>query len=85
MDLVGEEPGSSRQVIIENQLEPTDHRHLGQLLTYAAGKDGGVIIWVARQIRPEHQNPLEWLNNATQGNIDFFGVELKFYRLKAPH
>jgi hypothetical protein len=82
VDLVGEEPGSSRPVIIENQLEPTDHRHLGQLLNYAAGKDGGVIIWVARQIRPEHQNALEWLNNATQGNIDFFGVELEILQIE---
>ena len=45
VDLVGEEPGESRPVIIENQLERTNHTHLGQLLTYAAGKDGGVIIW----------------------------------------
>jgi hypothetical protein len=71
-DLVGEEPGSNRVVIIENQLERTNHDHLGKLLTYAAGKAGGVIIWVAPEIRPEHRNALDWLNNATQGNIDFF-------------
>ena len=90
VDLVGEEPGSSRPVVIENQLERTNHDHLGKLLTYAAGKNGGVIIWVAPQIRPEHQNALEWLNGATQGNIDFFGVELELLQIdgsgpKAPN
>ncbi len=68
---MGEEPGSGRAVIIENQLERTNHDHLGKLLTYSAGKSGGVIIWVAKEIRAEHRNALDWLNNATQGNIDF--------------
>ena len=89
VDLVGEEPGQSRPVIIENQLERTNHTHLGQLLTYAAGKDGGVIIWVSPDIRPEHRTALEWLNEATRGNLDFFGVELDVLQiegsnLKAP-
>jgi hypothetical protein len=89
-DLVGEEPGSSRAVIIENQLEKTNHDHLGKLLTYAAGKDGGVIIWVAPEIRPEHRDALDWLNRATQGTVDFFGVELELLQiegspLKAPN
>lgn len=81
VDLLGEEPGSNRPVIIENQLERTDHDHLGKLLTYSAGKNGGVIIWVAKQIRPEHRNALEWLNNATQGNIDFYGVEIELVKI----
>ena len=82
VDLVGEEPGESRPVIIENQLERTNHTHLGQLLTYAAGKDGGVIIWVSPEIRPEHRNALEWLNEATRGNLDFFGVELEVLQIQ---
>jgi hypothetical protein len=89
VDLVGEEPGSGRPVIIENQLERTNHDHLGKLLTYSAGKGGGVIIWVAKEIRPEHRNALDWLNNATQGNIDFYGVELELLKIggspKAPN
>lgn len=90
VDLVGVEPGSSRPVIIENQLARTDHTHLGQLLTYAAGKNGGVIIWVSPEMRPEHRNALEWLNDATRGNLDFFGVELEVLQiegsnLKAPN
>ena len=81
VDFVGEEPGSGRPVIIENQLERTNHDHLGKLLTYSAGKGGGVIIWVAKEIRPEHRNALDWLNNATQGNIDFYGVELELLKI----
>ncbi len=82
VDLVGEEPSSGRPVIIENELERTNHDHLGKLLTYSAGKNGGVIIWVAKDIRPEHQAALDWLNNATQGNIDFFGVELELLQIQ---
>ena len=82
VDLVGEETGKSRPVIIENQLERTNHTHLGQILTYAAGKDGGVIIWVSPEIRPEHRRALEWLNEATRGNLDFFGVELEVLQIE---
>lgn len=81
VDLVGEEPGSARPVIIENQLERTNHDHLGKLLTYSAGKGGGVIVWVAKEIRPEHRNALEWLNKATQGSVEFYGVELELLRI----
>ena len=81
VDLLGEEPGSSRPVVIENQLERTDHDHLGKLITYSAGKSGGIIIWLAKQIRAEHRNALEWLNDATQGNIDFYGVEIELVKI----
>lgn len=60
VDLVGEEPGSSRPVIIENQLERTNHDHLGKLLTYSAGKNGGVIIWVAKQNRLGRNTETHW-------------------------
>lgn len=89
VDLVGEEPGSARPVVIENQLERTNHDHLGKLLTYSAGKSGSVIIWIAKEIRPEHRQALDWLNTATQGNIDFFGVEIELIKIGnspiAPH
>ena len=83
VDLLGEETGSNRPVVIENQLATSDHSHLGQLLTYSAGKKGGVIIWVANAIRPEHRTALEWLNDATQGNIDFYGVEIQLLKIGA--
>ena len=82
LDLLGKESGyEGRPVIIENQLDRSDHSHLGQLLTYAAGKKGGVIVWVAKQIRAEHREALEWLNDATQDNIDFYGVEVQLVKI----
>ncbi|WP_049757146.1 hypothetical protein [Ammonifex degensii] len=59
VDMVGKDVGSGRPVVIENQLGPTDHDHLGKLLTYAAGKDAGVVIWVATDFRDEHRQALE--------------------------
>jgi hypothetical protein len=61
-------------VIIENQLEPTDHTHLGQLLTYAAGLDAAIIVWVAPEVRDEHRRAIEWLNDKTVNEISFFLV-----------
>ena len=82
LDLLGHESGpEGRPVIIENQLGRSDHSHLGQLLTYAAGKKGGVIVWVAKQIRAEHREALEWLNDTTQENIEFYGVEVQLVKI----
>jgi len=61
-------------VIIENQLEKTDHTHLGQLLTYAAGLDAAIIVWVAPEVRDEHRRAIEWLNDKTGDEISFFLV-----------
>lgn len=72
---------SGGQVLIENQLEQTDHQHLGQLLTYAAGisANGSTIvsvIWVASRIRAEHADALRWLNARTPENVGFYAVEI---------
>jgi hypothetical protein len=76
-------------VIVENQLAPTDHSHLGQLLTYASGLDAAVIVWLAPRFRDEHRQVLDWLNAHTIEGIDFFGVELELLRIDtspaAPH
>jgi len=77
VDMVGRELGSRREVVIENQLGPTDHLHLGQLLTYAAGHSAGIVVWVATQFREEHQRVLHWLNETTGEELAFFGVEVK--------
>ena len=62
VDLVGKDLNTNGIVIIENQLEPTNHDHLGKLLTYAAGKDAAIVIWISTQFHDEHQQALEWLN-----------------------
>jgi Domain of unknown function (DUF4268) len=76
LDILARDPLGHR-VVIENQLKPTDHGHLGQLLTYAAGtQDGLTAVWIATLIRPEHASALRWLNAMTPPHIGFFGVEI---------
>lgn len=67
---------SHEVVIIENQFGPTDHRHLGQLLTYAGGTDPATVVWVAESFRDEHRAALDWLNQRTDSTTRFFGVQL---------
>lgn len=81
VDLVGQDLGSGRTVIIENQLEPTDHTHLGQLLTYTAGRGAKIVIWISPQFREEHRQALDWLNENTGEGQAFFGVEIKLVRI----
>jgi len=69
------------QVIIENQLEETNHRHLGQILAYAAGVGAKKVIWVAERFRPEHAAALQFLNDNTTEDLSFFGVEVELWRI----
>ena len=89
VDIVGRTVPDGHVVIIENQLAPTDHGHLGQLLTYAAGSQATLVVWVAPRFRDEHRQALDWLNTHTGEGIDFFGVELELLTidesLPAPH
>lgn len=80
-DILAREVGTNRPVIIENQLERTDHSHLGQLLTYAGGLDAAVVIWVSPEVRDEHRKALDWLNRHTDEEIDFFGVIVEAIRI----
>ena len=68
-------------VLVENQLERTDHNHLGQLLTYAAGLDAVTIVWVAESFTEEHRAALDWLNEKTPEDINFFGLEIELWRI----
>lgn len=68
-------------VLIENQLERTDHNHLGQLLTYAAGLDAVTIIWIAKKFTDEHRAALDWLNQRTDEHVNFFGLEIELWRI----
>lgn len=65
-----------RVVIVENQLERTDHGHLGQLLVYASGLEAAAVVWVAPRFRDDHRRTLDWLNERTDTGVDFFGVEV---------
>ena len=74
LDLLAQDSQSSKTVIIENQLEPADHKHLGQLLSYAAGLDASVVIWISEDVREEYRQVLDWLNQKTTTDIQFFAV-----------
>jgi len=76
LDLIGRDLESGQRVIIENQLEVTDHTHLGQIMTYAGGTDPKVIVWIAKSFREEHAAALQWLNENTDEEINFYGVEV---------
>lgn len=71
----------NHRVLIENQLYRTDHTHLGQLMTYAAGLDAVTIVWIARQFTDEHRASLDWLNKITDEEIRFFGIEVELWRI----
>ncbi len=81
VDIFASETGTDRKIIIENQLEDTNHDHLGKLITYASGKAADVIIWVVKHAREEHKAAIEWLNNHTDEKIGFFLCEIKLYRI----
>lgn len=81
LDLVGTDLTHDKPLIIENQLTASDHSHLGQLITYAAGTGGATIVWIATSIRDEHRHALTWLNEQTDVRIHFFGVELEVVRI----
>lgn len=81
VDIYASETGTDRKIIIENQLEDTNHDHLGKLITYASGKSANVIIWVVKRAREEHKAAIEWLNNHTDDKIGFFLCEIKLYKI----
>jgi hypothetical protein len=80
-DIVCRDQQSDRTVVIENQIEMTDHSHLGQLLTYAAGLDARAVVWVAREFASEHRAAMDWLNEKTGQGAAFFGVEVEVLRI----
>ena len=81
LDLIGRDLTNDCVLIVENQLTSTDHSHLGQLMTYAAGTDAGTIVWMATDFRDEHRQALDWLNDLAQSNARFFGIEISAVRI----
>ncbi|MFN3262910.1 MAG: DUF4268 domain-containing protein [Pikeienuella sp.] len=82
-DILCKDIGTGDWVLVENQLERTDHTHLGQLLTYASGLEAVTIVWVAGRFTEEHRSTLDWLNKITDERFRFFGLEVELWRIGA--
>lgn len=81
LDLIGRDEATNEKVIVENQLEISDHTHLGQILTYAAGTDPTTVVWVAAGFRDEHRLAIDWLNDRTDERTRFFAVEIQVIKI----
>ena len=81
VDLYATEVGTGRKITIENQLEFSDHDHLGKIITYASGKGAEVIVWIVKHARDEHKRAIEWLNQHTDENIGFFLLEIELWKI----
>jgi len=80
-DILCQDVSNDKTVLIENQLEWTDHKHLGQIMTYAAGLEAVSIIWISEKFTEEHRAALDWLNRITDESINFFGIEIELFRI----
>ncbi len=80
-DILAQEETTGRKIVIENQLEATDHSHLGQILTYAAGIEAEYIVWIVKEVRDEHRQAIDWLNEHTDEKLNFFLVRIELWRI----
>ena len=80
-DLFAKDETTGIKVIIENQLEMSNHDHLGKIIKYASGLDAKVVVWIVKEAREEHRSAIEWLNNNTNSNVNFFLIEIHAYKI----
>lgn len=81
LDILAEEEGTGRKIVIENQLEKTNHDHLGKIITYAAGHDASIVVWIFRDITEEHRSAIDWLNENTGEDRLFFAIRIEAWRI----
>lgn len=80
-DIICKDEITGKNVLIENQLEPSNHDHLGKIITYASGLDASVVIWIVKNAREEHASAIEWLNKHTDDDLSFFLIEVHAYKI----
>lgn len=80
-DILAKDAGTDKYVVIENQLDKTNHDHLGKCLTYASVLDASAVIWVAAKFTDEHKKALDWLNDHTSDEIGFYGVKVELWQI----
>ena len=83
VDILGEEENIGKKIIIENQLEATNHDHLGKIITYASGHEANTVIWVVKEAREEHRQAIDWLNDHTDADIAFFLIQVELWQIDA--
>lgn len=81
VDLLAKDAITDRVVVIENQLEATNHDHLGKIITYAAGHEAESVVWIVKEARDEHRRAIEWLNEHTTQDVNFFLIEAQAWRI----
>lgn len=81
VDILAEEENTGRKVVIENQLEATNHDHLGKIITYASGFDAEIIIWIVKDVRDEHKQAVDWLNEHTDEKINIFAIRMELWQI----
>jgi hypothetical protein len=81
LDILAKDLSTGHNVIIENQFGDTDHVHLGKMLTYAAGFDAAKVIWISENVRDEHRQTIEWLNQRTDTDTQFFAIEIEVFKI----
>lgn len=82
VDITAEDEETKRKVIIENQLEITNHDHLGKIITYASGYDADILIWLVKDYREEHKQAIDWLNENTNSKINFFLIRVELWQIE---
>lgn len=80
-DILCKDEITGKVVLIENQLEATNHDHLGKIITYASGLDAAVVVWIVASARQEHASAIEWLNKHTSDDLSFFLIEVHAYTI----
>ena len=80
VDILAED-SNGRKIVIENQLESTNHDHLGKIITYASGYNAEIIIWIVKDVRNEHKQAIDWLNEHTDEKINFFAIKLELWQI----
>lgn len=81
-DILAKDTGTDQYVVIENQLEKTDHDHLGKAITYSSVLNATTIIWIATNFTEEHKKALDWLNDHTLDEISFYGVQVELWQIE---
>jgi hypothetical protein len=81
VDILAEENNTGRKIVIENQLDSTDHDHLGEIITYASGFDAEIVIWIVQNVRDEHKQAIDWLNEHTDQKVNIFAIQMEVWQI----